>query len=101
MAGSNTKGSLHGHDSMIEYDNVTNKDTQTQYLDDQKATAADEAEHSLTTRQAFQYYWKAVAWSALVSMALVMESYGMSDSLLSEMHVRNSHHDSSTGPRSV
>ncbi|KAH7363400.1 general substrate transporter [Plectosphaerella cucumerina] len=41
-------------------------------------TAADQANHvetSLSIRDAFRYYWKAVAWSVCVSNATIMESY--------------------------
>ena len=40
--------------------------------------AADEAQRvdtHLTVRQAFAYYWKAVAWSVAMAMSTIMESY--------------------------
>lgn len=46
------------------------------HLEKHEAYAADEAEHKLTMGQAFKSYYKAVIWSATLSMALVMESYG-------------------------
>ena len=46
------------------------------HLEKQEAYAADEVEHRLTMGQAFKLYYKAVLWSATLSMALVMESYG-------------------------
>jgi SP family general alpha glucoside:H+ symporter-like MFS transporter len=46
------------------------------HLEKHEAYAADEAEHKLTMGQAFKAYYKAVIWSATLSMALVMESYG-------------------------
>lgn len=46
------------------------------HLENQKANVADEAEHKLAIGQAFKLYYKAVIWSATLSMALVMESYG-------------------------
>jgi SP family general alpha glucoside:H+ symporter-like MFS transporter len=42
--------------------------------------AADEAQRvdtTLTAREAFSYYWKAVGWSVAISMSTIMESYGM------------------------
>ncbi|KAG9496179.1 hypothetical protein J7337_012760 [Fusarium musae] len=42
--------------------------------------AADEAQRvdtTLTARDAFFYYWKAVGWSVAISMSTIMESYGM------------------------
>ncbi|KAI0022707.1 general substrate transporter [Xylariomycetidae sp. FL0641] len=41
----------------------------------QEAQAADEAEHQLSMSKAFRLYYKAVIWSATLSLALVMESY--------------------------
>ncbi|KAF4455949.1 MFS maltose permease [Fusarium austroafricanum] len=43
-------------------------------------TAADEAQRvdtTLTARQAFSYYYKAVAWSVAIAMSTIMESYGL------------------------
>lgn len=39
------------------------------------AMAVVNEEKSLSFRQAFKMYWKAAAWSALLSTALVMEGY--------------------------
>lgn len=36
---------------------------------------ATEVEHSLTTREAFKVYKKAVFWSVIVSMGIIMDSY--------------------------
>lgn len=41
----------------------------------ENARLATEAEHDLTFWQAVKIYRKAVAWSVIVSMATVMESY--------------------------
>ena len=46
------------------------------HLEKEDAYAADEAEHKLSMRKALRLYYKAVLWSATLSMALVMESYG-------------------------
>lgn len=46
----------------------------------QRDIAADEAQRvdtSLTIKDAFRYYWKAVAWSLAMSMATIMESYDL------------------------
>ncbi|KAH8901086.1 general substrate transporter [Thozetella sp. PMI_491] len=45
------------------------------YTQENHAFAADEAEHNLTLRNAIKVYYKAILWSATLSMALVMESY--------------------------
>lgn len=41
----------------------------------QKAQAADAADHELTFWNAVKKYRKAVAWSCILSTALVMEGY--------------------------
>lgn len=46
------------------------------HLEKHEAYAADVAEHKLTMGRALKLYYKAVIWSATLSMALVMESYG-------------------------
>ncbi|KLU82872.1 hypothetical protein MAPG_01940 [Magnaporthiopsis poae ATCC 64411] len=43
--------------------------------DDAAADRANAAETSLSMREAFRLYWKAVAWSVCVSNATIMESY--------------------------
>lgn len=50
------------------------------FLEKQEAFVADETEHKLTMSAAFKVYYRAVLWSATLSMALVMESYGTSES---------------------
>lgn len=42
------------------------------------ARRANEEEHDLTVRRALKIYWKAVLWSLIVSMSIVMEGYDMS-----------------------
>lgn len=42
---------------------------------DNAANEASRVETSLSIRDAFRYYWKAVAWSVCVSNATIMESY--------------------------
>ncbi|KAH6974285.1 general substrate transporter [Ilyonectria sp. MPI-CAGE-AT-0026] len=52
----------------------------TSKMDSAETLAADEAkrvETSLSIKDAFRYYRKAVGWSICVSMSTVMESYGM------------------------
>lgn len=56
-------------------DGAKTNDESPVHLEKQEAYAADQSEHSITVRQAFKVYYKAVLWSATVSMALVMESY--------------------------
>ena len=41
----------------------------------QEAQAASAAEHSATFRQALRENWKAAAWSAVISLTIVMEGY--------------------------
>lgn len=60
----------------IHVDMDDKPDNQASHLDKLDASIADEAEHKLTMRNAFKLYYKAVLWSATLSMALVMESYG-------------------------
>lgn len=43
--------------------------------DDAAADRANAGETSLSVREAFRLYWKAVAWSVCVSNATIMESY--------------------------
>jgi SP family general alpha glucoside:H+ symporter-like MFS transporter len=42
------------------------------------ARAANQREHDLTVRQALRQHWKAVAWSLIVSMSIIMEGYDTS-----------------------
>jgi len=41
----------------------------------QQSNVATEVEHSLTTREALKVYKKAVFWSVIVSMGIIMDSY--------------------------
>lgn len=41
----------------------------------QEAQAASAAEHSTTLREALKENWKAVLWSAAISLTIVMEGY--------------------------
>lgn len=44
---------------------------------DADADEARRVDTSLSVRDAFRYYWKAMAWSVTMSMSTVMESYDM------------------------
>ncbi|KAM0227404.1 hypothetical protein ACHAPO_011590 [Fusarium lateritium] len=44
---------------------------------DAAANEAQRVETTLTAKQAFSYYYKAVAWSVAMSMSTIMESYGL------------------------
>lgn len=59
--------------SLNEVENVTSKPP----YDSTAAELGTQAETSLTVRQAFRYYWKAVFWSVSISMATIMESYAI------------------------
>lgn len=54
--------------------------------EDGQANAADDAEHKLSMSKAFKLYYKAVMWSATLSMALVMESYGACPTLTADVN---------------
>lgn len=43
-----------------------------------EAGAATSKEHELTLRQGLKAYRKAILWSVLLSMAVIMEGYGRS-----------------------
>lgn len=42
------------------------------------ARAANDGEHALTVKDALKIHWKAVIWSLLVSMSIIMEGYDTS-----------------------
>ncbi|KAK6721168.1 hypothetical protein SNK04_000063 [Fusarium graminearum] len=44
---------------------------------DAAANEAQRVDTTLTAKQAFKYYYKAVAWSVAMSMSTIMESYGL------------------------
>jgi MFS transporter, SP family, general alpha glucoside:H+ symporter len=48
---------------------------QLQSLED--AQAANIAEHEITLKEALRVNWKAVVWSAVISLTIVMEGYDM------------------------
>lgn len=51
--------------------------TKGQSLQDAAADEAQRVDTTLTVREAFSYYKKAVAWSIGISMATIQESYGL------------------------
>lgn len=42
------------------------------------AREANDREHALTVRQALRQHWKAVGWSLVISMSIIMEGYDTS-----------------------
>jgi SP family general alpha glucoside:H+ symporter-like MFS transporter len=51
------------------------KTPETWHTSTKEARAANEAEHSMTVRQALRAYPWAVAWSLTISMSIIMEGY--------------------------
>ena len=61
--------------TQVEELELSSSKTRTQY--EAAAAAGTKTETELTVRDAFRYYWKAVAWSVIISMATIMESYDL------------------------
>jgi SP family general alpha glucoside:H+ symporter-like MFS transporter len=64
--------SVHIDDEQVRRMSVTNPDIQNIANDAARAT---EAEHFMTLRQSLKLYPKAVGWSVLLSMAIIMEGF--------------------------
>lgn len=60
-------------DHQLEHHDDDNPKAQLHSLEE--AQAASAAEHSTTLRQALRENWKAVLWSAVISLTIVMEGY--------------------------
>ncbi|KAL2672668.1 hypothetical protein Neosp_013382 [[Neocosmospora] mangrovei] len=63
-------------DHQLEHHDDDNPKAQLHSLEE--AQAASAAEHSTTLRQALRENWKAVLWSAVISLTIVMEGYDQS-----------------------
>ncbi|KAK9369877.1 general substrate transporter [Lipomyces kononenkoae] len=59
----------------VEYGSKTGKYSGQDLINDSKDY--DDVEHQLTPREAFRLYPKAIAWSLIVSLTVVMEGYDM------------------------
>lgn len=51
------------------------EDLKSHVLSTEEAQAANLAEHQITLKQALRENWKAVLWSAVISLTIVMEGY--------------------------
>lgn len=72
-------------ETQVEHDDVNTK-AHIQQLHD--AQAANAEEHNTTVKQALREHWKAVLWSAVISLTIVMEGYDQRYTYRSQISVK-------------
>lgn len=75
--GDTTNSNSYRHEAQLDFDLYGEISTGSQQLPriGSDAAAANQSEHRMTFRQALRLYPKAIGWSAVISLAIIMEGY--------------------------